>query len=95
MNDENTTPQGGEDYEIVLIGIEGTQYFLYKGEDHINQLLLADGEFPCPVHCLNFSSMIDVRIELGQAVNVSQFWGIHPEIVARLRDMNDLVETDF
>lgn len=83
-----------EDDAIILIGIEETNYFLYRGDDHINQLLLADGNFPKPVKCLNFNSQFDVQMILGQAINVSTCWGINPAIVQRLRDNDELVEID-
>jgi len=83
-----------ENDTIVLIGIEEKSYYLYAGEEHINQLLRADGDFPKPVKCLNFPSLFEVTIKLGQAVNISNFWGINPAIVQRLRDTGELVEID-
>ncbi len=93
---QETQESEGFDSEcaIVLIGIGKTQFFLYRGDEYINQLLLKDGDFPTPVRCLNYNSIIDVRLGLGEVVNVSQYWGIHPDIVARLRDADDLIETD-
>lgn len=83
------------DCAIVLIGVEGATYFLHRGEEHLNQLLLADGDIPLPVQCLNFRSMLDVRNTLGDDVNPAQCWGIHPAIVARLRETDSLVEMDL
>lgn len=83
------------DCTIVLIGVEGATYFLHRGEEHLNQLLLADGDIPLPVQCLNFRSMLDVKITLGDDVNLAQYWGIHPDIVARLRNSDSLVELNL
>ncbi|WP_435140696.1 hypothetical protein [Pseudopelagicola sp. nBUS_19] len=93
MSDTKTTIQKEGVYEIVLIGIGGENYYLYRGEEYLNKLLLADGDIPLPVRCINFKSIIEAKIELDVVVNVSQFWGIHPDIVARLRDSDSLVET--
>lgn len=83
-----------EEIPIILIGIAGREFFLLHGEDHLDQVLLADGKFPKPVKCLNFGSRIEVKMLLGETVNVAAFWAIHPDIVARLRDAGDLVEID-
>lgn len=83
-----------EDHPIVLIAIENGSFYLYRGGEYLNQLLLADGAYPKPVKCLKFSSVLDVRLILGEAVTVSDFWGIHPQIVERLRDSGELIEID-
>ncbi len=83
------------DCSIVVISVEGSSYFLYRGEEHLNQLLLADGDIPLPVQCLNFRSMIDAKLTLGDEVNLAACWGIHPAIIARLRDADSLVELDL
>lgn len=80
--------------EIILIGIERSSYFLYKGDAHIDQLLLADGVFPAPVLCLHFESAFDANLYIGDSKSLGSFWAIHPEIVARLRTDGHLDETD-
>ncbi|GGM08446.1 hypothetical protein [Pseudooceanicola nanhaiensis] len=83
-----------ETFAITLIGLEdGKHYFVYRGEEYLNQLMLTDGVYPTPVQCLHFHSQFDARMSLGQSVNVSRFWSLHPDIVARLRDTGTLVET--
>lgn len=95
MNDAYDKLTDIPDCAIVLIGIEDHSYYLHRGEEHINQLLLADGDIPLPVQCLRFRSLIDMQITLGENVNLAECWGIHPAIVARLRDSDSLIETEL
>jgi len=95
MNDAYDKLVDVPDCEIVVISVEGAAYYLHRGEEHLNQLLLSDGDIPLPVQCLNFQSMIDVRVTLGEEVNLAQCWSIHPAIIARLRDSDSLVELDL
>lgn len=85
---------GRDEPEIILIAVEQKNYFVYKGEEHLNQLLLADGTFPKPILCVNFESLFNLSIMIGDGFNISQCWGIHPEIVQRLRDTGCLIETE-
>lgn len=91
----DTEPRFDESYAITLVGIEdGKHYFVYRGDEYLNQLMLTDGVYPKPVQCLNFRTQFDAQLRLGHVINVTQFWSIHPDIVARLRDTDALVDTD-
>lgn len=92
--DQNWPDRPPREPDIILIGIDRKSYYLYKGEVHLDQLLLADGEFPRPVLCVHFKRGLDAKLVIGQAVSITQMWGIHPEIVSRLRNDEDLIETD-
>lgn len=92
--DPNWPDRGPEEPEIIILGIDGQAYYLYKGEAYLDQLLLADGEFPRPVLCVHFKTALDVKTVIGEGTSVAQMWGINPEIVSRLRDDKDLVETE-
>jgi hypothetical protein len=98
MNAMNGTPGDGpgdgDEPPIILLGIERSSYYLYKGDDHLNQILLADGEFPKPILCMNFDSIFDARRFMGDGFSLASCWAIHPEIVARLRTDNCLIESD-
>ncbi|MBE1283379.1 MAG: hypothetical protein GJ676_08695 [Rhodobacteraceae bacterium] len=94
MNFPQGLPEDREEHEIILIGIERSSYFLFKGEAHINQILLADGTFPKPILCMHFENSFDANLFIGDGASLGSFWAIHPEIVARLRADKDLVETD-
>ena len=79
---------------IVMLGIERDRYFLFKGEEHLNQILLVDGDFPKPILCLHFDDAFHANLFIGSDQSLGSFWAVHPEIVARLRADDHLVETD-
>lgn len=87
-------PERGSEPEIILVGIEKSAYYLYQGEDHLNELLLADGDYPKPVLCVHFEDMFECNRVVGETFSPTQNWAIHPEIVARLRRDKILIETD-
>lgn len=87
-------PERGEEPPIILFGIEKSSYYMYKGEDFLNELLLADGEFPKPVLCVHFETLFDAKRIVGDGFSPGQSWSIHPEIIERLRRDDCLVETD-
>ncbi|MCH2164938.1 MAG: hypothetical protein MK098_09840 [Marinovum sp.] len=94
MNDTQTKELPETQPEITLIAFDRKSFFLFDGEQHLNQLLLADGEFPKPVLCVHFASKFDASLTLGEDVGLGDLWGIHPEIIERLRDTDCLIETD-
>lgn len=79
---------------IILIGLDRRSYYLFKGEEFLNQILLADGEFPSPILCVHFETIFDAKKVLGDAFSIAQCWTIHPEIFQRLKDTDCLIETD-
>ncbi|WP_375175993.1 hypothetical protein [Pseudooceanicola sp.] len=94
MTDDANSILPTEDYEIILIAVGENSYYLFKGDEHLDQLLVADGEHPEPIYCLRFDTVIDVKLVLGDAVSIAQYWSVHPDIVARLRADGKLIETD-
>ena len=96
MKDTDHAPERPEPEEppIIVIGLEKKSYYLYKGDEHLNQLLLVDGEYPKPVLCVHFETIIDAKRVIGPSFNIGTCWGIHPEIIARLRDTKILVEKE-
>lgn len=82
------------DPEIILVAIKRESYYLVEGEDFLNQLLLEDGTFPCPVQCLHFASKFAMREFVGEDVSLAQYWGVNPSIVERLRLRQQLVEIE-
>lgn len=87
-------PGDGEDPPIILLGIQKRSYYVYKGEEFLNQILLADGEFPSPILCVNFETIIDVKRVIGENFSLAAYWMIHPEIIDRLRADKHLIEAD-
>ena len=96
MKDTDTTPEPerSEEPPIILLGFEKKSYYMYKGEEFLNQLLLVDGEFPKPLLCVHFASLFDAKQVIGPSFSVGNCWGIHPDIIARLRDTKTLVEQE-
>lgn len=94
MNAFEGLPGGEGGPPITLISLGKERYYLFEGEDHINQLLLADGDFPKPVRCVHYQDVFALKASLGADINLTQYWGIHPEIVARLRAEDQLLEID-
>lgn len=75
---------------LVLLRANDT-YWLYEGSEFLNALLFGRGEFPTPVECVNFSDAFQLRIFLnGRPIN--DFWIINPDIVARLRRNDELID---
>lgn len=96
MRDTQDEPEREDPPEppIILISIERKAFYLFKGEEFLDQILLADGTFPTPVLCVHFVTIFDAKRVLGESFNLSQCWGVHPEIFQRLRDTDCLIETD-
>ncbi|MEX0310043.1 MAG: hypothetical protein AB3N17_07310 [Tateyamaria sp.] len=95
MNAFGRTPdpeRGDDEPPIIFICVDKKTYYLFKGDEFLNQVLLADGEFPKPILCVNFDNIFDLRAMLGADFSLSACWAIHPEIVARLRNENALIE---
>lgn len=96
MRDTDYTPEPPrpEEPPIIVVGFEKKSYYLYRGEEFLNQLLLADGEYPKPVLCVHFETVIDAKRVIGPSFTLADCWGIHPEIIERLRDTKTLVEKE-
>ncbi len=94
MNAMNDDPKPENEPEIIMVGFDRKAYYLVRGDEHLSQILLADGTFPTPIHCIHFNHQMDVRRVMGFDFDTSEHWGVHPEIVERLRNTNCLVETD-
>lgn len=92
--DQNWPDREPQEPDIIILGIDRRSYYLFKGEAFLDQLLLSGGEFPRPVLCVHFKRAIDVKVIIGEDVSVAQMWGIHPDIVGRLRVDEDLIETE-
>jgi hypothetical protein len=87
-------PERGEEPDIILVALEKTNYFMYKGDEHLNQLLLMDGEYPKPVLCVHFETLFEAKRIVGEDFSLMACWAIHPAIIERLRNEDCLIETD-
>lgn len=86
-------PNGGDEPPIILLGIDQSSYYVYRGDEFLNQILLVDGEFPKPILCLHFQSIFDAKRFMGDGFSLASCWAIHPEIISRLRDEEHLIES--
>ncbi len=85
---------GGEDDDdipMTLLAVNGS-YWLYEGEDLLNDMLFGRGLYPFRVRCVLFKDVIELRSVLGASFQLGSCWRIVPDIVDRLRRENLLVE---
>ncbi|MCR8827360.1 hypothetical protein [Pseudosulfitobacter koreensis] len=83
-----------EEPPIIIMGIARKSYYLLKGDAHLDQILLADGTYPTPILCVYFEDIFDTKRVLGDQFNLGALWGIHPDIIHRLRETQSLIETE-
>lgn len=93
MNDE--TPFEGkpipDDPRLTLLAVGGA-YWLYEGEELLNDMLYQEGEYPFRVLCVAFADNIEVRRVCGADFHVSSLWRVNEEVVVRLRRQSLLIE---
>jgi len=98
MNDMSEIPGGGsgggDEPEIIFVSVEKDSYYIVRGDEHLNQVLIVGGKFPKPILCLKFDSIYDAKRIMGNDFSLASYWAIHPDIVARLRDEKCLIEAD-
>ena len=87
-------PEGDDEPPIMLVALDRNSYHLLKGEEFLSQMLLMDGEYPKPILCVHFASAFDASLALGEEFSVTGLWAVHPEIIARLRATNCLIEKE-
>lgn len=88
---DDDTGQSGAQRMVLLRVNEG--YWLSEGKEFLNQMLMGTGPFPTPVLCYTFQDAFELRAYLGPDRVVTDFWGINPDIVERLRRDGHLDET--
>jgi len=92
MEDASLPGAGGDpEPRITLLAINET-YWLYEGEEFLNAMLMGKAFFPVPVRCMMFQNAFELRVFVGTGRAITDFWGINPDIVARLRRDNHLIE---
>lgn len=90
LDDENDKG-GGEGPRMTLLSINQT-YWLFEGKEFLNEMLRGQGYFPKPVRCIKCADIFELRRYIGVGRKVTDFWGINPDIVERLRRQNHLLE---
>ena len=93
MDAPDEFPRRENEPEVVLIAINEEKFYMIEGEQFLDELLLADGvNYPKPVRCLHFDSQFAFSTFLGENVNFSELWSVHPQVVVRLRKTGNLVD---
>ena len=92
MNAKEYFPEASPQPEIVLICIKQERYYLVQGEDYVQELLQLGGNFPRPVRCMHFDSLLSLHAFVGRDFSLSDYFGINPKIIDRLRNDGDLVD---
>ncbi|MCB2105306.1 MAG: hypothetical protein KDE06_10010 [Rhodobacteraceae bacterium] len=87
------TSPGTPEPRMVLLKINET-YWLYEGEEYLSPMLKGGGYFPTPVICYRFEDHIGLRAFVGAGRPMTDFWGINPDIVDRLRRDEHLLESE-
>lgn len=80
--------------EVLLLSIN-QGYYLCLGVDYLDDLLFGITGYPVPVRCMTFRDNFELRAFLGEGVSVAKMWMIHPGIVDRLRQADQLLEIAF
>lgn len=80
--------------QMVLLAINQT-YWLSQGKEYLNQMLRGAGFYPRPVRCIRFADHMELRLYLGPGRKITDFWGINPDIVDRMRRNDELDEVTF
>jgi hypothetical protein len=96
-NQDQHGPDGNDDAPITLLAVN-QGYWLYEGEDLLNDLLFGRGLYPFRVKCLRFSSTFELNRYTKGGVSIVSLWRINPDVIERLRHENLLIEifpTDF
>ena len=92
MRDDPQLPEKPPDEpQMVLLAINQT-YWLAEGAEFLTPMLHGTGFFPKPVKCVIFRDSFELRQYIGPGRNLTEFWGINPDIVERLRRDDHLNE---
>ena len=77
---------------VVLLRIN-EMYRLHEGTEYLKALLMGQGGYPTPVICINFKDSFEMTLFLNRHP-VTDFWGINPDIVDRLRRCEELIDVE-
>jgi len=75
---------GDDDVPMTVLAVGGC-YWLYDGEDLLNDLLFGRGAYPFRVRCVHFKDAIELRQFFGDGFVVASLWRINPDVIERLR----------
>ncbi|MFV0492502.1 MAG: hypothetical protein ACK5M4_11845 [Pseudorhodobacter sp.] len=90
-NPDHHEPHDGEEAPMTLLAVNGG-YWVYAGEEYLNDLLFGRGTYPFRVKCLQFESAFDVNRFTKGNVSITTLWRVNPDVIERLRRENLLIE---
>lgn len=67
-------------------------FWLYEGDDLLDDLLFGRGRAPFPVRLVHFKDRIELARLLGPDFVITTHWRIHPDIMERVRRDGLLVD---
>jgi hypothetical protein len=81
----------GQEPRMTLLAVGGG-YWLYEGEDFLNDMLFGRGAYPFRIRCMMFRDAFELRAVFGETFSVATLWRINPDVIERLRRENLLIE---
>lgn len=88
---DQTGKGNGDEPKIVLLKLNEA-HWMYLGEEFLNSMLKGNGYYPVPIKCVVFEDNFALRHFIGSGRAMTDFWGINPDIVERLRRDKQLVD---
>lgn len=89
---EQTEDIGAGDAPVTLLCLNES-YWLYQGEAFLNDMLFCRGAYPFQVRCVTFEDHFEMnRFAGSKDASVATMWRVNPDIVARLRKDELLIE---
>lgn len=83
--------KGEDDAPMTILALK-QGYWLFEGEELLNDMLFGRGIYPFKVRCVIFDNAIELNRFVGGTVSVATLWRINPDVVDRLRNDNLLIE---
>jgi len=88
---------GAGDAPVTLLCLKGS-YWLYEGEDLLNDLLFCRGSYPFRVRSVLFEDHFELNRFVGSTeASLATMWRVNPDVVRRLREeelLNEIFSTD-
>ncbi|TZG32227.1 MULTISPECIES: hypothetical protein [Agrobacterium] len=94
MQHIETNQEDDGDEGILLVEVEQS-FMLLDGEAHLSAMMSNEKPYPKPVRCLSLSSMAALEDLLPEGISPGALWSIHPAIVARLKENDELVAVEL
>ncbi|MCD2184681.1 hypothetical protein [Rhizobium sp. GN54] len=94
MQHLETNQEDDRDEGILLVEVEQS-FWLLDGDAHLSAMLSNEKPYPKPVRCLGLPSMSALGELLPEGVTPGELWAVHPDIVARLKQNDELVAVEL